>query len=416
MGNCNYQWASRGPEIQVRRQAHAMKVISYLLALIAVALCASCCTTSPTADSSNELTSEVAREDWFTAALEERMPALLASNRVPGAVVSYIKNGEVAWTKAFGVANVQTGSPMRADMVFNHGSDGKVMTAWAMMRLVEAGKVELDAPANRYLKRWQIRSTKFDPHGVTPRRLLSHTAGLTVHGLADYEQGVRLPNLVEVLEGKNQDDGAVYIKWEPGSTNVYSGGGYVVAQMIIEDVSGKPFAAFMESEVAKPLGLSSLEWVWTPQLEHLAPMPYDYEQKPVGYRQLACHAIGSEICTVPDFARFVAAAVPGPCGEPPGRGVLKPETVLTMFEIQPNSRTAGLGYGVGSFQGEKFLAHSGANPGWNASFQISVDRREGFVIANNCSRGAAVNEDVGKLWFKVCRGIDIEQEKHPPPD
>ena len=155
---------------------------------------------------------------------------------------------------------------MRPNMVFNHGSDGKVLTAWAMMCLVEAGKVELDAPANRYLKRWQIRSTRFDPNGVTLRRLISHTAGLTVHGFKDYEQGVPLPSLVEVLEGKNQDDGAVFIKWEPGTTNVYSGGGFVIAQMIIEDVSGEPFAEFMRREVAKPLGLSSLEWVWTPRL------------------------------------------------------------------------------------------------------------------------------------------------------
>jgi CubicO group peptidase (beta-lactamase class C family) len=119
------------------------------------------------------------------------MPGVLASNRVPGAVVSYIKNGAVAWTKAFGVADLQTRTPMRADMVFNHGSNGKVMTAWTLMRLVEAGKVELDAPVNRYLKRWQLRSTRFDPNGVTPRRLLNHTAGLTVHGFSDYEQGAK---------------------------------------------------------------------------------------------------------------------------------------------------------------------------------------------------------------------------------
>ena len=209
----------------------------------------------------------------FAVTLQERMPALLGSNQVPGAVVSYIKNGEVAWTKAFGLANLRTSTPMRPDMVFNHGSDGKVLTAWAMMRLVESGKVELDAPANRYLKRWQIRSTTFDANAVTPRRLISHTAGLTVHGFKDYEQGVPLPTLVEVLEGKNQDDGPVIIKWEPGTTNVYSGGGFVIAQMIIEDVSGEPFAKFMRREVAKPLGLSSLEWVWTPQLEGRAPIP-----------------------------------------------------------------------------------------------------------------------------------------------
>jgi CubicO group peptidase (beta-lactamase class C family) len=387
-----------------------MKVIS-LLALIAAALGPGCNATSLYQGSSSRPTAEGTPEDCFAVALQEHMPGLLTSNQVPGAVVSYIKNGEVAWTKAFGVANLQTGTPMRPDMVFNHGSNGKVMTAWALMRLVEAGKVELDAPANRYLKRWQIRSTRFDPNGVTPRRLLSHTAGLTVHGFSDYEQGAKLPSLVEVLEGKNQHDGAVYIESEPGSTMKYSGGGYVIAQMIIEDVSGEPFAVFVEREMAKPLGLSSLGWVWTPELERRAPAPYDGDEKPVGYRQLASQAIGSEICTVPDFARFLAAAVSGPGGEPPGRGVLKRQTISTMIEVQPNARNAGLGYGIASSRGEKILTHSGGNPGWSAHFRLSVDRQEGFVIANNSSRGGRINQAIGKLWSEACRGTDTGREQ-----
>ena len=133
-----------------------------LFTFLAAALCADCSDTSTYQGSSSGATPE----DCFAAALQEQIPGMLASNRVPGAVVSYIKEGEVAWTKAFGVANLQTGTPMRPDMVFNHGSNGKVMTAWALMRLVEAGKVELDGPANRYLKRWQIRSTTFDPNGA----------------------------------------------------------------------------------------------------------------------------------------------------------------------------------------------------------------------------------------------------------
>ena len=120
--------------------------------------------------------------------------------------------------------------------------------------------------------------------------------------------------------------------------------------MIIEDVSGEPFAAFMEREVAKPLGLSSLGWVWTPQLERRAPTPYQYDEKTVGYRQLASQAIGSEICTVPDFARFVAATVSGPGGEPPGPGVLKRETISTLLE------TFKVKNGPRSFRCESWLA------------------------------------------------------------
>lgn len=337
----------------------------------------------------------------FAVALQEQMPALLATNHVPGAVISYITNGAVVWTKAFGVANLKTGALMQPEMVFNQGSDGKVFAAWGIMRLAEEGKVDLDAPANRYLKRWQIRSTKFDPNEVTIRRLLSHTAGLTVHGFSDYREGARLPSLAEILEGKNQNDGKVFIKWQPGSTNLYSGGGFVILQMIIEDVTGESFAEFIHREIAEPLGLSSLEWVWTPQNEKRAPIPYDERQKNVGYRQLASQAIGSEICTVPDFARFVAATVSGSHGEPPGRGVLKPETIATMLEIQPNAKDHGLAYGVVFFDGEKFLEHSGFNPGWRAAFAISVNRRDGFVIANNSSLGDSLNEAVGKLWGKI---------------
>jgi CubicO group peptidase (beta-lactamase class C family) len=346
-----------------------------------------------------------APDDDFAIALQERMPGLLMTNRVPGAVISYIKNGEVAWTKAFGVANLRTGTPMRPDMVFNHASDGKVLTAWGVMRLVEQGKVQLDLPANRYLKRWKIRSTKFDADGVTIRRLLSHTAGLTVSGFYDYySQTNRLPTLVEVLEGIDKRAGSVFIKWQPGSTNVYSGGGFVILQMVIEDVSGKTFAAFMRREVAEPLGLSSLEWAWTPQLQKRAPTPYDTQQKEAGYLQLACQAVGSGNCSVPDFARFVAAAVPGPHGEPIGRGVLQPASVAQMLEIQPNVAHGGLGYGVSLIKSETFLSHVGLNTGWTARFALAVNRREGFVIANNSSLGLALNQAVENIWLEPILG------------
>jgi len=370
------------------------------------------------------LQAAVTPNDPFARALEERMPGLLAKYRVPGAVISCVTNGDVAWTRTFGLANLKTGAPMKPDMVFNHGSNGKVLTAWGIMRLVEQGKVELDAPANRYLKSWQLRSSQFDPAGVTIRRLLSHRAGLTVHGFLDYDQRRRLPTLVEILEGKNQIqlfgevNGPVEIKWQPGSTNVYSGGGYVLLQMIIEDVTGEPFAAFMQREVSAPLGLN-VQWVWTRELENAAPMPYGELQEEIGYRQLASQAVGSELCTVPDFARFVAAFVTGPRGEPPGRGVLRPETIANM--IEPD----GLGYGFSvtnidgvenppaAVQDDKLLAHFGGNPGWTAHFLIDATRREGFVVANNSSQGFLFQIAVQKLWLKTVLGVDAGTDPDP---
>ncbi|EEF60353.1 serine hydrolase domain-containing protein [Pedosphaera parvula] len=357
--------------------------------------------------------------DRFAAALNAQMPELLEKYRVPGAVISCIRNGDVVWTKAFGRANLSTDGLMRPDLVFNHGSNGKVLTAWGIMRLVEEGKVDLDAPANRYLKRWQLRSSQFDPNAVTIRRLLSHTAGLTVHGFMDYNQRRRLPNLVEMLEGRNQVpmfngevNGAVLIKWQPGSRGEYSGGGFVILQMIIEDVSGESFASFMHREVTAPLKLDTLQWTWTPELEVAAPMPYGELQEPVGYRQLACQSIGSEVCSVADFARFLAAAVPSAHAEPVGRGVLTPESVAQMLEIQTNSDGSGLGYGVAWIDGHKILGHSGANPGWNAQFLLDATQREGFVIANNSALGGPFNGAVNALWWRTMRSQTVTD---PPP-
>jgi CubicO group peptidase (beta-lactamase class C family) len=373
------------------------------------------------------LQAPAAADDPFARTLDERMPGLLAKYGVPGSVVSCITNGEVAWTRAFGRANMKSGKPMQPEMLFNHGSNGKVLTMWGIMRLVEQGKVDLDAPANRYLKRWQLRSTQFDPAGVTIRRLLSHTAGLTVHGFLDYDQRRRLPTLVETLEGKNQIElfgevnGPVFIKWQPGSTNVYSGGGFAILQMIIEDVTGEPFAAFMHREVSTPLGLSRLEWVWTRELENAAPMPHGELQEEIGYRQLGCQAIGSEICTVPDFARFVAAMAPGPSGEPAGRGVLKPESVAIMLDPLPKG--IGYGFSVTNMQGDrapihlhadKLLAHFGGNPGWTAHFLFDTTRREGFVIAHNSSGGMPLSIAVQRIWLNKVLGMDAGDD--PPPE
>jgi len=342
-----------------------------------------------------------ARSD-FAHQLLRRMPELLAKYHVPGAEIAYIHDGEVVWTRAYGTVNVHTSEPMRPGLVFNFGSCGKVLTAWGIMRLVEQGKIDLNGPANRYLKRYQIQSNQFDPNGVTIRRLLSHTAGLTIHGFSDYAQDETLPSLVQMLNGENQSDGMVYLKWQPGSQIQYSGGGFVILQMVIEDVTGESFADFMQREVTNPLGMTSLHWTWTPESIQRAAIPFDNKNQPVGYRQLACQAIGSEVGTVNDFARFIAAAVEGPNGEPVGRGVLKPETIHRMLQAQPNTRgNAGLGYGLQSVLGEPIALHIGGNPGWSALFFLDLLRREGLVFASNSSNAFPLGDAVGMLWFQT---------------
>jgi CubicO group peptidase (beta-lactamase class C family) len=121
-------------------------------------------------------------DEGLDASLTQQMPVLLERYGVSGSVVAAIEDGEVAWARAYGLADVSDGTPMGPDMVFNFGSCSKMITAWAAMRLVEAGEVDLDAPVNGYLRRWQVESASYDAAEVTVARLLSHTSGMGVHG------------------------------------------------------------------------------------------------------------------------------------------------------------------------------------------------------------------------------------------
>ena len=197
-------------------------------------------------------------DDPFAALLDQRMPELLAWYGVPGSVVASIKDGGVVWSRAYGVANAATGAPMQADMMVEHGSNGKAMTAWAVMKLVEQGRVDLDAPVNQYLKRWQVVSAQYDPSQVTLRRLLSHTSGLNIHGYLDYSpRRNTMPDLVQVLDGVHPLEGVVEtletgrlslgraeLVAQPGAGYKYSGAGYTVAQMVDRGCDGRAVRGF----------------------------------------------------------------------------------------------------------------------------------------------------------------------------
>lgn len=348
-------------------------------------------------------------DDPFAVALDEKMPNWLSEYDVLGAVVSYIQDGEVVWTKAFGVADRVKGTPMRTDNVFCTASASKALTAWGVMKLVEQGKIDLDAPVDQYLKRWHLPPSQFDSRAVTIRRILSHTAGLTVNGYAGYyPRRHPLPSLKEVLDGQNQGNGAVQIGWEPGTGYHYSGGGYTVLQMVIEDVTGESFVDYMKGEILAPLGFTQGDWTWTNALKANAATPYGFRGDDVmEYRTFATLGIGNHISSVPDYARFIAMLVTGQNGEPPGRGVLKPETIALMTTTQPSSGGYGFGYTTVPLpDGTKLMSHGGASDGWVSWFALAPEQRNGFVFCAASDLAQPLRYRVHDLWATVALGKD----------
>lgn len=366
----------------------------------------------------------------FEVVLQANMPELLEEYGVSGSVVAFIANGSVIWTNAYGVADLETGTAMSPDMVFEFGSCGKILTAWAAMKLVEQGAIDLDTPVNSYLERLQIESDRYDPSGVTVRRLLSHTSGLGIHGYVDYSprranppdavgtlQGAHLlEGIVETLAPGGLSFGRIGLVQEPGFGYRYSGAGYGVLQVLIEDVTGEPFDSFVRREISEPLGAASVRWEWMPELEARSPTPYGEEGQSLERRQLSVHGIGSELGTVEDFARFLAATVEGPNGEPPGRGVLSPETIGTMTTpVSEAGGFQGLGYPLGLLNGHRSVSHGGRNIGWEAFFILDTVTGNGFVVASASNRAGPLHGAITNLFFDTSYGPGVRTSPAPLP-
>jgi CubicO group peptidase (beta-lactamase class C family) len=165
---------------------------------------------------------------------EYTMRERMAHWGVPGLSVAVIDGGEVAWTKAWGVKDVEVGDPVTPTTLFQAASISKPVAVMGMLRLVEAGRLDLDEPVGSYLSSWAVPGHAFH-EPVTLRRLASHTAGTTVHGFPGYPRSAARPTTAGVLRGEG-NTAAVVVDLEPGTQFRYSGGGTTILQLIPIDV------------------------------------------------------------------------------------------------------------------------------------------------------------------------------------
>jgi CubicO group peptidase (beta-lactamase class C family) len=229
---------------------------------------------------------------------------------------------------------------------FQAASLAKPMSAWGVLRLVEQGRIGLDEPLTGHLRRWRPPPSPFDAEGLTVRRLLSHTAGLSVHGYVGQTPDRPPPPIAASLAGETGDSFPVELLEPPGRRWLYSGGGYSVAQLLAEELTGRPFADHMQAEVLTPLGMTASSFWWSRTAE--TARPHDAVGGSLPDFAFAEQAAAGLVTTAPDLARFLAAALTGPQGDPPGRGVLSPAGVRLALTAAPATEGRwGLGYGLG---------------------------------------------------------------------
>lgn len=286
---------------------------------------------------------------------------------------------------------VSAGKPIDGDTRFQVASMSKWITAWGVMTLVDAGKLDLDKPVSLYLKRWQLPPSKFDNNRVTVRRLLSHTAGLTDGlGYAGFKPGTPVQSLEASLtraaDTSPGHDGRVQVGIEPGTEFAYSGGGYTLLQLLIEDVTGQSFNDYMKAAIFNLLGMTRSTFVIGDANATDVADFFDERGHPATHYRFTALAAASLYTTANDMTRLIQAHIPGPNGEPPGRGVLKPETLRQMR--RPHASTFGADiWGLGTIlyapnnAGSFIIGHDGNNdPAINTAARVDPASGDGIVI------------------------------------
>ncbi len=327
------------------------------------------------------------------ATLAERM----AEYGIPGISVAVLRDGELAWARGFGVKLVGSGDEVDAETVFSVGSVSKVGAAATTLRLVDEGRLDLDVDVDDYLTSWQIPQNDFtDTSPVTLRRLLSHTAGTTVHGFADFQPHEALPTTVQILESSGPaKNPPVLVDTEPGTLWRYSGGGTTIEQLVIEDVTEMPFPEAARVHVFEPLGMSRSTYENPISASHgNIARAHDFRGQPAalprGWEAMPETAASGLWTSPSDYARLLIAFRESWLGE--SEFLSQPLAQDLMTEVPPGN------FGLGPIlEGEgptRNYSHGGANNSYKALFMVFLESGDGAVVFTNGTRGQLLIDEV----------------------
>jgi CubicO group peptidase (beta-lactamase class C family) len=332
--------------------------------------------------------------------LDTKIPTLLTKANVPGAAIAIIENGQVIYEKGHGYADTNLQLEVSPTTGFNVGSISKLFTAWGIMKLVSDGKLDLDVPVEKYLTRWKLPPSEFDHSKVTIRAILSHSAGLSVHGYPGFHPDAELPSLEASLNGENgpvRENEMVKVVLAPQTQFKYSGGGYTILQLVIEEVTGKKFEKFMQKEIFNPLGMKRTSFTLNKKILSNSAKPYDKEGKEIYLERFTAKAAAGLHTTLEDLATFVKAQFSK-------NSVLSQETIREMIQVIEMTKTKrgayGLGYAMYNFGPIKVTGHTGTNTGWEAGFMMDFNKQDGFVILTNSSNGKKLAINLLQTWAK----------------
>ncbi|HTS07454.1 MAG TPA: serine hydrolase [Candidatus Eisenbacteria bacterium] len=329
------------------------------------------------------------------APIRLNLAELMKTFNVPGLSVAIIENYKIVDAKAYGVIEPGSSTPVTTKTLFQAGSISKPVAATGAMYLVQQGKLSLDGDVNQKLKTWKVPENDFTKtEKVTLRRIMSHTAGLTVHGFPGYDVDAPRPTIVQVLNGeKPANTDPIRVDTVPGTNERYSGGGVTIEQLLMMDVTGKQFPALMRELVLDKIGMSDSSYeqpLPTARAAMTAGGAYA-DGKPVHgkwhiYPEMAAAGLWTTPTDLAKFAIEIALSKQAKANH-----ILSPKTTQEM--LTPVMDEAGLGFFFEKDNPGQF-GHNGADEGFQALLTMNAETGNGIAMMADSDNGISVMNQV----------------------
>lgn len=322
----------------------------------------------------------------------------MARWKVPGVSVAIIDKCKITESHGFGIIR-KGGLAVQGNTLFQAASITKPVTAFAALRLIDQGRLSLDGDVNAELRSWKVpASPLLTGHPVTLRGILSHSGGLVPRGYGGYPQGTLVPTLIQTLDGAvPARPKPVQVDYVPGSEWRYSGGGYLVAQLLMVEKTGKSFDAIIHEQVLGPMGMTRSGFA-EPATDEKANVAAghvaDGTVVPGGWHVYPELAAASLWSTAPDLAKFGLAAMKAARGDSGAK--LSPALAKQMATAQVGPRS--LGFVVGGEGRSYRFGHDGTNEGYNSSLILYPETCQGAAIMAN-------SDNAKPLIAELLRGI-----------
>jgi CubicO group peptidase (beta-lactamase class C family) len=338
----------------------------------------------------------VQTQDSVKWTLKERM----AFYKIKGLSIAVVHNYRIDWAKGYGWADSAEQRPVTTLTLFQAGSISKSLNAVGVLKLVQDNKLDLYTDINTYLTNWKFPYDSLSRNKkITIANLLSHTAGLSIHGFPGYEQGDTIPSLTQILDGKKPANTlAVRSQFEPGLKFQYSGGGTTISELILTNLTHQSYDRYMWENILKPMGMTNSFYTQPPAIDKQVLLATAYRgngSEVKGKYHIYPEEAAAGLWTNPtDLCKYIIETQLSYEGK--SNKVLSQQ--FTKLRLTPYiDKSAALGVFIDKRGDAGYFQHGGADEGFLSQYYGSMEDGNGVAVMVNSDNGRILQEIVNSV-------------------